>query len=287
MNINKNIVRKSYQAGFTLVELLVGVALSLVIISVAITYLVSSSAAFKVNLNDGYIQENSRFALSFITNTVRRSGSNSEIDLGFTSPLLNTEDRCLATSGDSTSSNQECSISNSGPNSSDKIAISYILRDGNSCNGQDISTFYTPDNNELIVDEFWVATDDEGLNNLFCRTSLRNSDGTLTQQGGAFPIIPGIDMMKFNYAVDSDDDFIVDQYLTIEEVKAGNFEANIRAVKVGLLVSSGISVASDAITETEENRTYTIFGVDSAEINDSILRQIFSTTIHLPNARER
>jgi len=288
MNLNKRFSNQNFssrvaQAGFTLVELLIGLVLSLVIIGIALTYLVSASASFKVNVNDGYIQENSRFALSYITDVFRRAGSNTELDLAFSSPLLYTASTCTDTTG----SAGECTDSNVGPNNSDRIAIPYILSDGISCNGQDISTFYTPDNGEIILDEIWIEADDEGVNTLYCRTSLVDVSGTLTQQGQDAPIISGIDMMKFNYAVDVNGDFAVDRYLDIDQVTTGGFEQNIRAIRVGLLVNSGITSARETNTEIEEKRTYSIFGTDSAELEDQVLRQIFSTTIHLPNARER
>ena len=118
------------------------------------------------------------------------------------------------------------------------------------------------------------------------------SDGVLVAQGGAPPIISGIDMMKFDYAVDTNDDFRADRYLTIDEIVAGNpvsgnsYEDSIRAIKVGLLVNSGLVGATENNTEDLVDRVYQIFGVESTALNDQVLRQIFSTTIQLPNAPE-
>ena len=284
----KNTPLSSNDAGFTLVELMVGMFVSLIIIGVSLTYLISASASFKINANDGYIQENSRFALTFISRVLRRGGSNSQIDLGFeTSPVL-TDLIC----SDGPVNNIACTSTSSGPNNSDRITIAYILADGLTCNGSDISTFYSPDNGERIVDELWVATDADGVNNLYCKSSLMTSDGVLVAQGGAPPIISGIDMMKFDYAVDTNDDFRADRYLTIDEIVAGNpvsgnsYEDSIRAIKVGLLVNSGLVGATENNTEDLVDRVYQIFGVESTALNDQVLRQIFSTTIQLPNAPE-
>ena len=282
---------KFKQAGFTLIELLIGLSLSLVIIGIALAYLVSSGASFRVNANDGYIQENSRFAFSYMTDFIRRAGSNSQAELGTNTPLIVIDAVCQDESGAAGGNTNQCTTANTGPNNSDKVAIAYVLSEGTSCNGQDIASFYTPNNGEQIIDELWVAADDDGINNLFCRTSLRDSTGAMVPQGASVPIIAGIDMMKVNYGVDigtdAEEDFVTDRYINVDDVIAGNYQDKIRSVRLGILVNSGLTIGQDSNTEILEDKTYTVFGADSDSLNDQVLRQIFSTTIHLPNARER
>ena len=54
---------KTSMSGFTLVELLVGLVLTLFISAIAITYMISTSQSFKAQTNDALSQENASLLL--------------------------------------------------------------------------------------------------------------------------------------------------------------------------------------------------------------------------------
>ena len=79
----RNTIANSYakQTGFTLVELLVGLILTVFISAIAITYMVSSSQAFRVQTNDSLSHENARYALEVLSQNVRLAGLNPQNDI--------------------------------------------------------------------------------------------------------------------------------------------------------------------------------------------------------------
>jgi type II secretory pathway pseudopilin PulG len=272
------------QQGFTLVELMVGLFLGIAIAGIAITYMVSSSASFSINSNESLIQENARFALSILNTSLKRAKADSAQKLRSTEiPSLFLQEKCQNAAGNAS----RCTSQGSGSNNSDQVAIAYHLSQGTTCSGRDISTFFDPDTTDQIVEIFSIASDTNQINNLYCQSAVLTYAGNFVTHGARVPLVSGIDMMKFLFSVDTDQNFIGDQYMNIDQVINGNWTNNIRSIKVGLVISSGFASDTDANTEAAHDRTYSLFGVSSNTINDGRLRQIFSNSIHLPNALER
>jgi type IV pilus assembly protein PilW len=67
---------RSQQGGFTIIELMIALVLSLVVVGGAISIYLNNQASFRTNDNLAKIQENARFAFELLSRDIREAGSN-------------------------------------------------------------------------------------------------------------------------------------------------------------------------------------------------------------------
>jgi type IV pilus assembly protein PilW len=283
------------QKGFTLVELLVGLMLSVFIIGVAITYMLTSTRTFRVQTNETLIQENARFALDVLTQNFRLAGLNPSNDFDNALSVIYSGAKCPAdesSTADKAAGNTPCTLDgadNDTDNNSDRIAIDYMVDaskstvdiDVNGCNGQEITVNAGTETHLASV--FWTADiDNNGVRSLYCQTY--NLD-TETAEGVALPLIDGIDRIQFQYGVDSDDDGLVERYQSFTNLGAAN-SVNVRAIRVAMLLNGGTganNTGQNFDTELAAERAYTLLDAPVSSFTDQVLRQTYSTTVLIPN----
>jgi len=73
--VNNQLKKHASARGYTLVELMVGLLLSVFIVMMTIAYLVTSAKTFSVQTNEALIQENARFTLDALSRLIREAGS--------------------------------------------------------------------------------------------------------------------------------------------------------------------------------------------------------------------
>ncbi len=285
--------------GFTLVELLVGLVLSLFIVAVSITYLVSSSATFKSQTNDSIIQENARFALELLTQHIRTSGVN-PVDNGLATPLDTIYSQNLCQAGELAGlGNQPCTRDGvaAADNNSDRLAVDYVMdTPGTACNGQNVVAPF-PVGGFRMASVFWTADlDGDGIRSLYCQPFQNGAP-----LGQAVPLVDGVERMQVQYGIDADDNGLVESYLSYTNliaepdtrVASGLRTPNqsVRIVRVALLISSGLGTAAplvagglNANTEQVDNFSYTLLDAPAITFNnDQVLRQIYSTSVVVHN----
>lgn len=285
----RNSIHRTIDAdlGFTLVELLVGLFLSIFIIGIALTYFVSSSQTFRVQTNESIVQENARFALEILAQNLRLAGLNpsNEVTLseglgtGFDalSSFCTDNEDGLADNANGTT---RCTLDELA-NGSDRVAVTYIAEaelgpvNISGCNNQSISI--AQGGHARLANVLWSAANQNGIRSLFCQTFDLNANQAV---GVALPLVDGIDAMQFQYGVDFDDDGQIDRYQSITNVAD---PATIRTVRVALLISSGLTKVVDATTEVQRNRTFNLLDGPPINFNDGQIRQLFTTTILIPN----
>lgn len=288
MNNVKTAKQAELNGGFTLVELLIGLMLSLFIAGIAITYFVSSSRTFKAQTAESVIQENSRFALELMTMNFRLAGMNPGNDLVVAEKLqtIYSDNRCAAGEAglsDGASGTSACTRDGNNPNS-DHVAIDYVLKakeqelNAKGCNGSDVQV---PENSTLhLASVFWTADiDNDGIRSLYCQTL--NVD-TGQAEGIAVPIIDGIDRLQVQYGIDNNKDGVIERYQSFTNLGSTNVD-KVVAVRLALLISSGLGVESDTVTEETITRSFTLLDAPAEEFEDYRLRNIFTTTVALPN----
>lgn len=295
-------VKSHLVRGFTIIELLIGLLISLFIIAVSLTYFVSSARTFNLQTNDNVIQENARFALEILSQNIRLAGLNADNDTSANLTGLFVQSICETGEAGSTNGNSGSQIctkdgaNDTTDNNSDRIAVDYVLRNpASTCNGSDVTQAMLDANGGSIrlANIFWTAQSDNGLNNqraLYCQTyqvsELIAFDGTFTISaaalGTSLPLVDGIERMQLQFGSDSNDDGVVERYQSITNLGVANVNS-VRSVRVALLINSGIGIDDVANTEANTGRAYTLLDAPTETFTDSILRQIFSTTILLPN----
>lgn len=283
-----------HAAGFTLVELLVGLFLSLVIGTLALTFMVSSAQSFKVQGNDSISNENARFVLEMLAQNIRLGGLNPDNDFTFNLDVIYNGNLCSADeSAASSGDTGQCTV-DSLANQSDRFAVDFVTVENiTACNGQAVTV---PTGSSLrIAYVFWVADLDatpDGIRSLYCQPLNLT---TSTPIGAALPLVDGVDRLQVQYGVDSLDgsgnsDGIVDRYQSYTNLIAasptnpGLTTRQVKTVRFAVLVSSGL-VDEDINAERAQNKVYQLLDGPVVQINnDRVLRQVYSSTVMLPNS---
>lgn len=284
------------QRGFTLVELLVGLVVSLFIIGVTITYMTTSSRAFRVQTNESLIQENARFALEVLTQNFRLAGlnpsNNFDNDLAFLYVDANCADgeAGLTDGGAGSAACTRDGAFDNTENNSDRIAIDYMVdasKSGtdlivNGCNGAAITV---PSGTEVrLANIFWSGDiDGDQVRSLYCQTF---NVSTSQAEGAALPLVDGVDRLQFQYGVDADNDGIIERYQSLTNLGMANTTI-IRSIRVAMLLNGGAGEDQNLDTEDNINRTYTLLDAPSSSFSDRELRQVYSTTVLIPNNLNR
>ena len=295
--------QKTMSQGFSLVELMVGLLISLLVGFVAVGYLVSSSRTLTYQNNNDLIQENARFAFELIASESRLAGLNevgtngsiwlnSTTDLlvdGISAQAVCKNDLTVATVGSTLCNANNLTYSLGGTTSiiSDRFALMYAQETGTTCTGQDISTF------QRILSVYWVADlDNDGVPSLYCQAYSSTPNlitkvyNAFTLMGTTSALVDGIETLQVLYGVDTDGDQQVDSYSDYGSISVAN-RRNILSAKVGFMINSGQVIDSEASSlktgdTTLDNRTLTVLG-QSFTRNDRVARNTLATSIQFPN----
>lgn len=267
------------QAGFTLIELMVGLLISIFIAAVAMTYMVSSSRMLTNQNSEDLIQESARFAFEIMSSTVRLASSNPTTNPNSTTEGISTSPQCTG--------GVDCNADGVGYDldgttiNSDRIAVDYVTSNGATCTGDPINT-----ETKLITVFFVEDLDGDGIPSLYCQ-AYRSQFDTIALDyvtytaGNALPLIDGVDSLQVQYGVDSDGDNTIDRYSTYANVAAADIP-NVRNIRIGLLISSGQSITTEQNTLDRSTRTYQLYE-SSISKTDGMLRRSFTTTVFIPN----
>lgn len=289
--------------GFSLVELLVGMAISLLVGSVAIGYLISSSQLHTAKSSQDLIQENNRFAFDMVSNFLLHAGlvNTSQVDNNIYNALFFRNNICSAQLKDNVTAvgttvcnrnNQNNVVGPAGSTvtySSDRLAIQTITdQTFESCSGQTI-TFAAGAPAQNIVTVFWAGDiDADGVSSLYCQTysatlSITGAFDTFQTLGTPVPIVDGIQMFQYQLGIDNDGDNDVDLYQDYDNVAASN-RVNVKTIRIGFLTSSGQAIQGNSNTEEAQTKTYNLFdGTHTTAATDREQRLTSSFTVFLPN----
>jgi len=283
--------------GFSLVEILIGMTISLAVGAAAVGYLITSSRNLSSQTNQDLVQENVRFAYEILATNIRLAGmvNTSEVTTGALDAVPVGINICSADynqeSTDATSS--LCNVDNAnnmvGPAGnqvafvSDRLAIESVTKDVfQTCSG----VVVTPVQTQRIVTVFWAADiDADGVSSLYCQSFSSPEDAAnYAPLSGAIPLIDGVEMFQYQLGIDMDNDLDVDIYTSLSNLPIAN-SSEVMAIRVGLLLNSGLGAATQANTEVANSRTYTVLDATHVTPNtDRQQRQTTSMTIFLPNS---
>ncbi len=290
----------SKQSGFTLVELLVGLALTVFIGTIAITYMWSSSQVFRVQTNDSLSQENARFALELLSQNIRLAGQNRptdgslNLDVVYQGEVCAGDDRSSA-NGNNSACTVDTLIDSADVLASDRFAVDYLAdRNFTGCNGTNFNASSVLP--QRLINVFWVADlDDDGIRSLYCQTINVTTGAGDVNNGAAQPLIDGVDAIQVQYGVSADED--TDRFRRIQRYQSydnmiadGGVAATrrVRAIRIALLVSSGVGSEDgdgrgDILTEVAQDRNYQLLDETIDIDEEQVFRQVYSTTVAIPN----
>lgn len=259
--MNRIQYRKLNQRGFSLVELMIAVMLSLVLLGAVIQVFLSSRQTYELSDDLSRIQENGRFSLEFLAQNIRMAGyspGGQENQLSFLNTACAEFNPCT---------------DDGGANNSDRIAVRLNPPpdDGSEidCTGAAVGA------DDEIANVYYVTREaGTGINRLTCRGfNITNNAWIAPEQ----PLIDGIDNMQFLYGVDTSANGTgVTQYVSSEAVTDWGM---IKAVRVGLLIGSGTASGS----AEKMKREYALLDSTLISLEDEQVRQIYTSTVSLNN----
>ena len=293
------------QRGFTLVELMITLVLSLLITYGIAQVLISSNQNSTSSDGVSQAQETARFVMSFVGRQIRATGINSMSDRELTSRTA------MGCDVVDLNANNACSFNNNagateanitvGPGvlSGDRLALSWIppsvdltyppftpgdpspvfLSITTDCSGATLLGFAP---NTTTINTFWVSLDPlTQTNSLFCQGRLfDNATQTIIPPAGAAQVIAnGVEAIHFLYGeatnAASDD---VTRYVNANEVNDWN---RVFAIKVSVMTRS-----LGDITNSVSTKQYVMLDSDIYTFTDAINRQVFSSTFFISNRGE-
>lgn len=284
------------QRGFTLIELMVSLALGLIIVAAAIMLFLTGQRSLALQQAAADIQDNANFALNFIAKDIRLINLNNA-SASMNATLANGgivfSNQNLAGVGSSTPVTLGAISNSSNVNvGSDQLVIQYlpVQTGGYDCEGNEIT-----DTSLYVIQRYFVRRDTIVSSKetattalvLACDAGRATSAGGITNFGGNGQIIiKRVDYFHVLLVVESSDGNFQD--MTIANYLANASTVRIVGIKLGVLTRSNHSVGVDA--NIQLSNPYSVLD-QSVTLNSTIqnnntryLRQVITQTIAIRNA---
>ena len=246
--------------GFSLVELLVATLLGLIVSLGVGRAFIGSKEGFTLIQSSSLMQENGRFSMGFIRESVQLAGFK---PAGSLSEYVFPVDSIP--SGGNWQASQVIAGTSGSAAGQDTMTVRYFgysdayVRD---CVGGTVAA------TGYITQHFYV---DATNNALMCRINT----------GAPQVIVEGVERFRVSYGVDDDLDGATDMYLSADDVQASSLWDRVKVVKVYLIARD-----LDPINTLEYSRTFTL-GDQTVTFDDNFVRDMFFTTIELKNRVQR
>lgn len=287
MSMHNN--QSGYQSGFTLIELMISLALGLLISLAAIQLFVTGVSSFNLQRGLGDVNENGRFGLEFLVKNIRAA----EYSRALGSAVASTDSAVVVEAGDLPSGTASLVSSdnsiNLGLGESDQFVVrTWVPEDVNT--QRDCEGNLVPAGNYMVSRYFLRADTPAGS------TSALACDGGYYGVGGAnvtnfgtdassIVLMSFVDSFQVLYGVAAASTTTPQRYMTSTQYAALVApRPPIVSVRIGVLVRSSDSVGNLPANTTSINvlgQTVTASAQDSA--GRGILRRLFVNTVAFRN----
>ena len=253
----KPLKQPARSAGFSLVELMVALVVSLVLLAGVLQILLSNRNSFSFQRDMAGLQENARLTTFVIENVVAHAGYQANLDRKdlFDAEGAFAEGAFVAGSADDSNGN-------------DSLRLRFQATLGHDgCSGPDADVTEVADTTLKLADLELYVNDD---NTLLCRD---NSTGASPIPQ---PIVENVQRLNISYGLDSDGDGSVDTYANT--INAAN-AADVVSLRLELLLES-----QDLITPTAIDHDYTFASGSPFEVSNRRAYQKIDQVVALRNA---
>jgi type IV pilus assembly protein PilW len=243
---------RSRQHGFTILELMIAMAIGLLLTLVIGVLFVNSRRTYLTTDDVSRMQENMRFAYQLLSRTVHlagyRSSPTADRATVFAAPnlALSGTDATDVTPDTLTLAFQG---SSNGPGPADGSIVD--------CNGQEIA------GGVMALNTFSIATGLDGSPALFC-------NGT--------ELVPNVANMQVLYGEDFNNDFVADRYVPLAGVASLNAVVSVR---LALLFQTPLMLAGAGVQR--DTNTYNLNGTVVGPFNDLRTRRLLVLNVNLRN----
>ncbi|MFT0211622.1 PilW family protein [Pseudomonas sp. F1_0610] len=263
------------QKGLSLVELMVALAIGMFLVLGIIQVFLTSRDSYSVNEGIARLQENGRFSLDFLTQSLRQAGyiDPKTID---TLPYAIIPPKDKGCSFDT-------SYCTADAKDTDRISLAFqppINADGKryDCAGKVVS-----DNQGVIINVYTVVETPTETNptakSLACKSKEYDGKETITSTYADGILVEGVDTLQIQYGLaDKINSESVTRYVSANDVDNWNI---VRSVRVAVIVNSSLNS-----TQASEKVFY-LFDNAPFKYNDKQLRQVFTTTVQIKNVNLR
>lgn len=256
---------RTKSAGFTLIELLVSMALSLLVISMVAGVFNSSRINHDVQDEIAQLQENIRISSSLFRRVAFHAGHRTAPSTTAGSAAMLVAIGVDGTNGTSTAIGSQDTVTISFQGDGMPGAPSGVISD---CLGNAVG----------------IGTVAQAANPLPSanRFAVRNVAGrpwlSCSLDGGTTwaDLVPDVEGLELTYGVDSDDDGVVDTYLTADQL-AGDF-TKVNTLRISMLFRTNRQIASQA-----DAQTYAMGDKTYGPFNDQRIRRMLTITAAVRN----
>ena len=249
------------ERGFSLVELLVAMAVGLLLTLLVANLFVGSRNTNTATDEVSRMQESIRFAYQMLTRSIRHAGYRSDPS---SDPTLVFTGANLAVTG----------TEGSGVNP-DTLTVSF-QGSGTGAGLSDLSVMDCLgrpfDQNVTVVNTFFIQNGANGAPALWCTS---NAGGVATAE-----VVPDVDNMQVLYGEDTDADVIPNRFVPITQVLNLN---NIIAVRVALLFSTNNPAGTSSGRTDIDTAQYDLNGTTVGPFNDRQFRRVVVWNVNLRN----
>lgn len=288
------------QTGFTLIELMIGLLLSMVVIGAIAKVFIDSNNSSKKQKSLSFLVEDGRYVQEVLAKEFRRAGylRNQYLIGGLPTDIFKDDTSVLGSTIHLTAGEYihgDINTTGFDPDGFDinHFVFRYQLNDVNDLSannpdyaaspctkdihltaGEDPSDPTTP---IVVTIYFYVALDSASTPVLFCNAKRVNlKTGVTTNSPAAIPLIANIDRLYVLYGVDSDSDTFADQYLRADQV---NIWRTVVSVRLYLALRSEESnIAINAPGYTLDGRKYSVINP-----GENRLYKVLTTTLAFRN----
>ena len=257
---NKHSATRSTQQGFTLVEIMIAVTLSLFLISGLVQIYSSNKKSAFVQSELARMQENQRFAVDFLNREIRMAGYYDQSQPTAINPVSK-----FYLGGNSNIANP--STADGGSNNSDTITIQY--ESATDCLGNKLDDT-KPENLDANGNTLAINTYSVNNETLYCQGNSNPEPQ---------PIAEDIANMQILYG-ENTDPIVIGETPTANRYvrKADANMGNVVSVRIALLFKTG-----NPVKNKDDTRTYNLLDAPGITYTDKYRREVVTTTISLRN----
>lgn len=268
----------STQRGFTLVELMVSMAIGLVIVLFVTTMYVSSRSSYRLNDDNMRIQQDGRAVMHLIGRNLMQAGFGNLVTLNSVAPTDFSAQGLFgcATGFDNPATfvagtKAACALAAAGKPAGFEVSyrvdntVNANIEAGTDCNGQAASL--DASGNRVAVNRFYLA-DNAGSSTLFC-----SGNGS-----GPQPLLGNVEVMLLTYGIDTDGDSSPDRFVN-SATDVNGLTADWKGV-VSVGVCLEISSANDV---TPGLQSYAGCNGQLKQAPDRRMRTVLNSTFTLRN----
>lgn len=275
------------QLGFTLIELMVAMALGLVIMLAATQLFITNQLSFNLQRGMGNVQENGRFAIDYINSTVRSSEYARDSNVNETGIITDNAELVGLANLDLVSRNNLTAL---GVGSSDQLVVrqwvSAAMTNFRDCEGNVVPT------GNFVVSRYFVRADAAAGSTaaLACDAGVyTNGDAAINNYGdNGVVLLSTIDSFQVLLGVAATPTPPVGQRFPVRYMTVNTYTALpaprpvVTALRVGVLVRSSESTGESFGAPPNIQVLDTV--VLGNDINDKRVHRLFTSTLALRNA---